>query len=208
MLRAAAANACARGAADVYTGRFPWPLGPRERGVLTELRDPVFLAEADKHYVLRKRKEVASPMERAADRISEHLGYAPLLPLHITDADPAKRYEIPFFFADDPKAAENRLAAITLRLKVRNLVEADVFGVMLNGQDLALELHISTVHSYRHQWLEYWLRKARPSLGRNTLSIALESRPIGLEGGIFIDKVEILVRYRRLADLLTRPSSL
>jgi hypothetical protein len=47
MLRAAAGNAYAQGADGVYTWRLPWLLGPRERGVLTELRDPELLAELD-----------------------------------------------------------------------------------------------------------------------------------------------------------------
>ncbi|MBM3802391.1 MAG: hypothetical protein FJW26_08810 [Acidimicrobiia bacterium] len=205
MLRAAAANAYAQGAAGVYTWSLPWPLGPRERGILSELCDPGLLEQSDKQYVFRRRPW-GDEQVRAASRIIEHLGYGASLPFSLEAPPPVRSNELPFFMADDPTAAGNHLAAIVLRVKVNNLVGADKLQLSLNGKDITRDLVSRTTHIYRHQWLEFHLRETLPHKGNNVLRFALESRPAGLEKSrIVVDEVEILVQYRRFADLLSRP---
>ncbi|MFH0965834.1 MAG: hypothetical protein V2A58_17695, partial [Planctomycetota bacterium] len=114
MMRAAAANAYARGADGVYTWGFPWPLGPGERGLLTELAAPDFLQEADKLYVFRRRAR-GSERARAAAQLAEYLGYPSPLPISL-EAGQGKR-ELPFYLADHVEEAHDRLSAVTLRVK-------------------------------------------------------------------------------------------
>lgn len=79
MLRAAAASFYDKGVDGPYTWFLPWPLGPRERGLLTELGDPARLREGDKHYYLRRRDEATAEM-----------GYEVTIPLQIPQAEPGK----------------------------------------------------------------------------------------------------------------------
>lgn len=76
-----------------------------------------------------------------------------------------------------------------------NLVGADRLEVKLNGSALADEFLRRTSHRYEFQWLEYTLLRLRPKRGRNTLAVTLKSRPVGLEGGVTVEQVEILVEY-------------
>ena len=194
----------ARGADGAYTWNLRWPPGAEERGLLTQLRDPDLLRDADKHYVFRRRA-MGSEQARATSRIAEHMGYPPDLPIVIEAAGRDGQCALPFFFADDPEAAGDRLTGLVLRIKVNNLVSNDDFRVALDGKDLGDALVSRTTHCYRHQWLEYDLRKAPPAKGRNVLAFALCRRPDGLTGGVTIDDVEILAAYHGFADLQTRP---
>jgi len=194
MMRAAAANFWSRGVDGLYTWFLRWPLGAVERGILTELGDPDLVKEGNKHYVLRRRHEVAA-----------ELGYNAILPLEIPSADPSKRYEIPFYLADDFQGASDRIRDVQLRIDIVNLVKTDKLTILLNGQSLANETHKSTSHQYIGQWLEFHLRGVRPRKGDNLLEIALEKRPEGLEGGITVDDVEVLVEYEHPDELTYRP---
>jgi len=207
MMRAAAANAYAKGADGVYTWNLRWPPGAAERGLLTELGDSERLRGSDKQYVFR-RNGGASMRMRAAGAIAAHLGYPATLPVVIPEADAGASHEVPFFLADDPEGAGERLAAITLRLRVTNLVGADAFAVAANGADLGDRLCARTTHCYRHQWLEYHLKRDDVRQGENLLAFTLKSRPEGLAGGVRVEEIEILVQYRRLADLGGRPPTL
>jgi hypothetical protein len=64
-----------------------WPLGPEQRGILTELSDPDHATEGDKCYVLRRRTAKATA-----------LGYLAPLPLELRAGAPAE--PITFSIAD------------------------------------------------------------------------------------------------------------
>jgi hypothetical protein len=186
MLRAGAANFLASGVDGLYTWFLPWPLGSEERSILSELGDPDLLREGDKHYFLRRRCEEAGEYDYGAD-----------LPLSIPSADPAGRREIPFAIADDPE--NNRVQRIRLRIGVSNLVTADGLEVLLNGESLGSDpcrrTPIRSRDPYAGQLLEFDLERVRPRMGQNTLELSLKGRPAGLEGGIVVEDVEILLDY-------------
>lgn len=186
MVRAAAANFWELGVDGLYTWFLHWPLGDAERCILTELGDPDMVREGDKHYFLRRRSET----------IAEH-DYEAFLPLKIPAADSNTRYQIPFSVADDPQ--NNRLHHVRLRIGVSNLVTADRFEVLLNGTSLTSEIcrrtFIRSLDPYSGQWVEFFLEKVRPQKGRNVLEISLQKRPAGLESGVTVEDVEIIVEY-------------
>ena len=186
MIRAAAANFWERGVDGLYAWFLPWPLGDSERRTLTELSDPELVKEADKHYFLR----------RSSDATSGH-DYEAFLPVEIPSADAGIQYQIPFSIADDTQ--NDRVQSIRLRLGVSNLVTADTFEVLLNGQSLADERCTRSVirsrDPYAGQWLEFHLDRVRPQKGVNVLEVALKARPAGFVGGVTVEDVEILVEY-------------
>ncbi len=186
MMRAAAANFWARGVDGLYTWFLPWPLGDAERRLLTELGDPELVKEGDKHYFLRRRSEATSGHD-----------YEAFLPIEIPTADGDARYQIPFSIADDTQ--NDRIQSVRLRLGVTNLVSADKFEVVLNGQSLAEERCIRSVirsrDPYAGQWLEFHLERVRPHQGRNVLEVALKERPAGFIGGVIVEDMEIFVEY-------------
>ncbi len=190
MMRAAAANYWARGVDGLYTWFMRWPHGDAERAILSELGDPDLIKEGDKHYVLRRR----SPEGPGTD-------YGASLPVSIPSADPAVRYSIPLYIADDIEGASDRIGAVKLRIRIMNLVTPDRLTVLLNGQSLSKETCLrefgqNTPHiAPRGQWLEFHLRRVRPNKGRNVLEISLNERPPGLEGGVTVENVEVIVEY-------------
>ena len=80
-----------------------------------------------------------------------------------------------------------------------NLVTADTFEVLLNGQSLAEEqctrAIIRSRDPYAGQWLEFHLECVRPQKGTNVLEVALKERPVGFVGGVTVEDVEILIEY-------------
>jgi len=182
MFRAAIANYWAKGADGLIAWFLHWPPGEAERSILTDIGDPDVVREKDKHYVLPPRQQDAAA-----------LGYDQPLPLQLEKANPNVSAQIPFYVADDP--GSSRVARVRLRLKILNLVTADRFKVKLNGRDLSSEALRRTSHRYEFQWLEYTLVRVRPERGPNNLTVSLESRPEGLEGGVTVDLVELLVEY-------------
>ena len=186
-LRAAAANYWARDVDGLYTWFMSWPLGDTERGTLTELGDPDLIREADKHYIVHRRSEEADKM-----------GYQTHLPLEIPSANPDKIYTIPFSVADDV-AGSQRIQRVLLRIHIDNLVSADRLNLRLNGESLNHEPcqrdFGSSISPYSGQWLEIELIAIRPRQGRNRLEIALDGRPRGLEGGLTVQHVELLIEY-------------
>lgn len=186
MMRAAAANFWELGVDGQYAWFLGWPLGDAEHRILTELGDPDLIKEADKHYFLRQRSTATQGHD-----------YEAFLPLDIQSADPAKRYQIPFSIADD--AQNDRVRSIRLRVGVSNLVSADRLEILLNGQSLAAErcmrTYIRSLDPYAGQWLEFDLKTMRPRKGRNVLEIALQGRPAGLEGGVTVEDMEMIVEY-------------
>ncbi len=186
MMRAAATNFWELGVDGLYTWFLSWPLGNRERRILTELGDPELAKEGDKHYFLRRRSDATSGHD-----------YEAFLPVEIPSADASKRYQIPFSIADDTE--NDRVQAIQLRLIVSNLVTADTFEILLNGKSLAGEnckrSTIRTIDPYAGQWLELHLEQVRPQKGRNVLEVALKARPAGFAGGVTVEDVEIIIEY-------------
>jgi hypothetical protein len=173
VMRAAAANYWARGADGLYTWFLRWPHGDSERRILTELADPETVKFQSKRYVLRRRSKEADTM-----------GYSAALPVEIAGANPARRYPIRFSIADDATASEGRLRQVVLRMLVTNLVGADQFTILLNGQSLSGDTLVrdfgSNISPYDGQWLTYHLRRVLPRQGENTLEISLDKRPTKL----------------------------
>ena len=86
MLRAAAANFIDYGVDGLYTWFLPWPLGPVERSLLTELSDHPRLGEGDKQYYLRRQ-----------DPLAAKTGYHAPLPLTIPGERIGILHRIPFY---------------------------------------------------------------------------------------------------------------
>jgi hypothetical protein len=196
-LRAAAANDRDRGADGLYTWFMKWPLGDAERRALTELGDGDLNLESDKHYILHRRSEEAA-----------ELGYGAHLPLEIASADPDRRYTIPFSIADDIEQSRERIRRVQLQISIDNLVTDDRLTIRLNGDSLATETCRRDFNKssapYEGQWLTFELTEILPRRGPNTLDISLDSRPGGLEGGVTIQGVEVIIEYGPYPSVLNR----
>jgi hypothetical protein len=188
IMRAAAANYWDRGADGLYTWFMRWPLGDAERRTLAELGDPELIRRATKRYVLRRRSKQASA-----------LGYDAGLPVEIPSAGAARFYPVHFHIADDLDAPDAGPRRVVLRILVTNLVSADRFMVKLNQRSLAGETCLrdfgDPVSPYAGQWLEFHLRGVRPRRGENTLEVSLDKRPPGLQGGVTVEEIEVLIDY-------------
>ena len=187
IMRAAAANYWERGVDGLYTWFMPWPLGPQQRGMLTEIGDPDLIKEGNKRYVLCRRAMQA-----------DGPSYAVHLPLELHSSNLGRRHSIPFFIADDIQEAPDRIRQVLLRINISNVVTQDSFSICLNGASLENETCLREFgrrDSPRGQWLEFHLENLRPVKGRNLLEIALEQRPAGLEGSVVVEEVEIYVEF-------------
>ena len=166
---------------------MPWPLGPQQRGMLTEIGDPDLIKEGNKRYVLCRRSMQA-----------DGPSYAVHLPLELHSSRLGKRHSISFFIADDIQEAPDRIRQVLLRINISNVVTQDSFSICLNGASLENETCLREFgrrDSPRGQWLEFHLENLRPVKGRNLLEIALEQRPAGLEGSVVVEEVEIYVEF-------------
>ena len=186
MMRAAAASYWERGADGMYTWFLEWPLGDRERRILTELGDAELAMQGDKHYVVRRSSEY-----------SKLHGIKSTLPLQIEADDVGVRHAVAFYMADDCEADADRIARVALRVSIKDLVFADRLTFHLNGRSLFGERVTRSpadgIAPYVGQWLEFTLSEVRPRKGRNTLEIALEGRADGLVSPLVIEDVEIVV---------------
>ena len=102
--------------------------------------------------------------------------------------------------ADDlGSQTDSRVAAVELRLSMRDLVGADRLEVRLNGQSLFGETvrrqPLDPIAPYAGQRLDIELRGQRPQTGPNRLQIALLERPQDLVSSLCIEAVEVLVQY-------------
>lgn len=187
-LRAVAANFYSKGVDGLYTWFFKWPLGDSERSALTEMGDPDLVKEGNKRYVKRRRR---------ADVTA--LGYDADLPIEIPEANPAKRYSIPFNIADDIAGDSDRIQRVQLRLRVQNLVSADRLTIHLNGESLENEICLRSFgrlnDPYSAQFVEFDLQRVRPRQGANVLEISLDQRPELFAGGVTIENLDIYVEY-------------
>ena len=138
--------------------------------------------------MLRKRTE------RAAE-----LGYDAVIPVDIPSADPAKRYPIAFYVADDIEGDSERIRQVRLKLNISNLMSADELTILLNGRSLVEETCLRDYGDpygpYAAQWLEFELEGVRPRRGQNLLEISLDRRPDDMGVGIRVDEVELYVEY-------------
>ena len=184
MMRAAAANNWARGVDGQYTWFLPWPLGESERNTLTELEDSDLSAEGDKHYFLSRKGENEQDIEA-------------LLPLALNREDAGKRFQLPFYIADD--LGNPQVQQVKLRLGINDLVGADRLDIRLNGTSLADEAltrsGVTPVDPYVGQCLEFDLQKVRPMQGDNVLDISLVSRPANIASDLAVEDLEIIVSY-------------
>ena len=128
------ANFYSKGVDGLYTWFFKWPLGDSERSALTEMGDPELVMEGNMRFVKRRRR---------ADGTA--LGYVADLPFEIPEANPAKRYSIPFNIADDIAGDSDRIQRVQLRLRVQNLVSADRLTIHLNGEALENEICLRSI---------------------------------------------------------------
>jgi hypothetical protein len=190
MFRAAAANCWQSGVDGLCTWFMSWPLGETERSVLGQLTDPIRVQEGDKHYFVRR-----------APAVARQIDYPAALPITIDPAtDLGRFFDIPFTVADDlGSQADSRVAAVELRLSMRDLVGADRLEVRLNGQSLFGESvrrqPLDPIAPYAGQRLDIELRGHRPQTGPNRLQIALLERPQDLVSSLCIEAVEVLVQY-------------
>lgn len=186
-MRAAAATLWDRGAEGVYTYFANWPLGDVERRFLSDIGDPDIMAEKTKHYTLAERNEKAVELD-----------YDQPVPVEIPEADPNKKYAIPFYIADDIDGKADRIKHVILRVRVDNLMSADELSISLNGRSLKEEA-CTRIHGplgpYGAQRLEFHLKDVRPTRGRNTLEISLDGRPPNMAAGVTIRDVQIIVEY-------------
>jgi hypothetical protein len=188
-LRGAACNFFAKGVDGLYAHSMSWPLGDRERSMLSELGDFERMLQGDKRYVLRRRHEEVAP-----------LGYDAPLPFEIPSADPGKCYPVPFYIADDIEKAGERIRRVTLTLGICYTVAADCFTLLLNGASLAAEVcrkkPRDPLAPYDGLELELQLERVRPRQGRNLLEISLDGRPQELEDcGVSIETIEVFIEY-------------
>jgi hypothetical protein len=188
MMRAAMANYWDRGADGMYTWFLQWPLGDRERRILTELGDPDLVKEGDKHYLVGRNS-----------KYSEAVGYEMPLPIEVPSMEMGTRYGVPFYLGDDTAAAASRVGRVRLKINIRDLVSADQLTFLLNGQPLSgetcLRSSASDIAPYEGQWLDFHLETVRPRKGKNLLEIVLDKRPEGLVSPLVVEDVEVIVEY-------------
>ncbi len=187
IFRAASAAYWDRGVDGLYTWFMKWPLAEAQRSMLSEMGDPDLVREGNKHYVVARRSEQAAKA-----------GYDASLPIEIEEADPEKRYSVPFHIADDVASRSRRIRQIQLRINISNLVTQDQLTVLLNGKSLAGETCLrdfGRLDAARDQWLEFHLEGVLPRKGGNVLEISLDSRPEGLVSGVVVQQVEVYVEY-------------
>lgn len=190
MYRAAAANAWHAGVDGMYAWFLEWPLGDTQRSVLTQLSDPRQIEAQDKHYFLRRTTDLAHVVD---------VDYPAHLPVTMNPAtDLGRLFELPLTVADDVQG-DDRIAAVTLRLALTDLVRDDRLEVRLNGERIELAGRRSptmAVAPYQGQWLDIPLsREAGLQKGTNRLEIGLLERPTDLKSNVVLEDVEVVVEY-------------
>jgi len=186
--RAGAMNMWDRGVDGIYTYFANWPHGDTERRTLTDIGDPDLMVEKTKHYFLPERDPQAAEME-----------YDQAVPVKIAEADPEKKYEIPFYVSDDIEGKPDRIKSVVLRMKVDNLMSNDDLSMLLNGKSLADEMmtrdYGHPFGPYSAQQLEFRLNGVLPTKGWNSLQVSLDARPDNMVGGVTVHDVEMIVEY-------------
>ena len=177
--RAAAAAYWSRGADALYLPWYPWPIGPEQRQILTEIGDPDVLFEKSKRYYMAPRQDQCVKF-----------GYEAPLPVHLdagADATPAK---VCLTVVKDSAKAN-----ATLTLKLGESTSHDEMSVSFNGTELSLDDATYTTFGYNYSTLEFELDWDDLVDGVNELSVAVSSRPAKLSSAVTLLDVEIAVDY-------------
>lgn len=177
--RAVAAAYWSRGADALYLPWYPWPIGPAQRRILSEIADPDILFEKPKRYYMAPRQPQCV-----------QFGYVAPLPISLrvgADAPPATvGLSVP---QDSPRADA------TLMLKLGESTSHDVLSVCLNGKELSRDRATYTTYGYQYSTLEFRLRRGALVDGLNEISVALISRPPNLSSTVELEGVEIAIDY-------------
>ncbi|MBM3935400.1 MAG: hypothetical protein FJ319_14115 [SAR202 cluster bacterium] len=187
VVRGTMANLWDKGVDGLYTWFWKWPFSEQERSILTELGDRDLVRLQTKRYPLRRKS-----------KLGPGLGYDAPTPVVIPQADKSKKYSIPFYISDDIKGDADHIRNVILKIHISESVTQDRTPIWLNGQSIEHEKCLrgyARLDATRDQLLEFYLEKVRPVKGKNTLEIALESRPPGLIGGVTVEEVEVIVEY-------------
>ena len=177
--RGAAAAYWQKGADGLYLPWFPWPIGPEQRQLLTEIEDPDLLHEQPKHYVVPRYVEGEAA-----------LGYVCPLPMTIQKGDDPQTLTL--YVADDPQTSR-----ALLKLRLGDATTHDSITVSLNGQDLSEQSRKCTIHQFQYIWFEYPLQRGLLKNGTNQIAVALHSRPDKLVGPVHLESVELKVDYAK-----------
>ena len=177
--RAAAAAYWSRGADALYLPWFPWPIGPEQRQILSEIGDPDVLFEKPKRYYMAPRQDQCVKF-----------GYSAPLPVQLDVGPDARPATVGLSVVKDSTDANS-----TLTLKLGESTSHDVMTVHLNRKELALDDATYTTYGYDYSTLEFCLDWDALVDGMNELSVALLSRPANLSSAVTLEGVEIAVRY-------------
>jgi|AP95_1055475.scaffolds.fasta_scaffold07748_5 hypothetical protein len=177
--RAAAAAYWRRGADALYLPWYPWPIGPEQRQILSEIADPDVLSEKSKRYHMAPRQPQ-----------SARFGYDAPLPVALTAGADAPSTTVSLYTAEDPLRAD-----ATLTLKLVESTSHDAMTISLNGKELPFADGTYTVYGYSYSTLEFRLERGALLEGPNEITIALLSRPANLTSTVVLDGVEISVDY-------------
>ena len=177
--RAAASAYWIRGADALYLPWFPWPIGPEQRQILSEIGDPDVLFEKPKRYYMAPRQDQCV-----------RYGYEASLPVQIdagADATPSK--------VCLTVAKDSTEASVILTLKLGESTSQDGMSVSFNGTELSLDDATYTTYGYDYSTLEFELDWDHLVDGVNELSIAVLSRPAKLSSAVTLLGVELSVDY-------------
>ncbi len=177
--RAAASAYWSRGADALYLPWFPWPIGPEQRQILSEIGDPDVLFEKPKRYYMAPRQDQCV-----------RFGYEAPLPVQIDAGADATPATVCLTVAKDSAEANP-----TLTLKLGESTSHDEMSIHLNGDVLSLDDATYTTYGYDYSTLELQLDWDDLVDGVNELSVAVLSRPAKLSSAVTLEGVEIAVDY-------------
>ena len=177
--RAAASAYWSRGADALYLPWFPWPIGPEQRQILSEIGDPDVLFEKPKRYYMAPRQDQCV-----------RFGYEASLPVQIDAGADASPATVCLTVAKDSPDA-----SVTLTLKLGESTSQDGMSVSFNGVELSLNDATYTTYGYDYSTLELQLGWDDLVDGVNELSVAVLSRPAKLSSVVTLFGVELSVDY-------------
>ena len=156
--RAAASAYWSRGADALYLPWFPWPIGPEQRQILSEIGDPDVLFEKPKRYYMAPRQDQCV-----------RFGYEAPLPVQI---DVGADSKVALTVVKDSASAN-----ATLTLKLGESTSHDGMSVSLNELELSLDGATYTTYGYDYSTLEFQLDWDDLVDGTNEISVSILSRP-------------------------------
>ena len=177
--RAAASAYWSRGADALYLPWFPWPIGPEQRQILSEIGDPDVLFEKPKRYYMAPRQDQCV-----------RFGYEAPLPAQLDMGADATPTTVCLTVAKDSAEAN-----ATLTLKLGESTSHDGMSVSINGIELSLDDATYTTYGYDFSTLEFRLDWDDLVDGPNEISITVLSRPAILSSVVTLLGVEISVDY-------------